>query len=84
MTRTAVGEMSDYGVLASYGIVDAYGIQANYGTGGFPVSALYSTLTSSASSFTAGGAGVTLTFTAKDANDDPVEGYTPVPESGVV
>lgn len=47
-------------------------------------SALFSTLTSSAASFTAGGAGVTLTFTAKDQNDVGVVGYTPVPESGVV
>jgi hypothetical protein len=52
-------------------------------TGPF-VSALTSTLTSSASSFTAGGAGVTLTFTARDASNNLIEGYTPVPESGVV
>jgi len=46
-------------------------------------SALTSTLTSSASSFVAGGAGVTLTFTARDVASNPIEGYTPVPESGV-
>lgn len=47
-------------------------------------SALFSTLTSSASSFTAGGPGVTLTFTGLDVNGNPVEGYPPVPEAGVV
>jgi hypothetical protein len=47
-------------------------------------SALTSTLTSSASSFVAGGAGVTLTFTARDVASNLIEGYTPVPESGVV
>jgi hypothetical protein len=47
-------------------------------------SALTSTLTSSASSFVAGSAGVTLTFTARDASNNLIEGYTPVPESGVV
>jgi len=54
------------------------------GTGGIGPSALTSTLTSSASSFVAGGAGVTLTFTARDAASNLIEGYTPVPESGVV
>lgn len=52
--------------------------------GGPRPSALYSTLTSSAASFTAGGPGVTLTFTARDADSNLIEGYTPVPESGVV
>lgn len=47
-------------------------------------SSLTSTLTSSASSFVAGGAGVTLTFTARDASNNLVVGYVPVPESGVV
>jgi hypothetical protein len=47
-------------------------------------SALTSTLTSSASSFVAGSAGVTLTFTARDVDSNVIEGYTPVPESGVV
>jgi hypothetical protein len=51
---------------------------------GIPVSALTSTLTSSAASFTAGGAGVTLTFTARDVDSNLIVGYTPVPESGVV
>jgi hypothetical protein len=51
---------------------------------GIQPSALTSTLTSSASSFTAGGAGVTLTFTARDASNNLIEGYTPVPEEGVV
>ena len=46
-------------------------------------SALTSTLTSSASSFAAGGAGVTLTFTARDVDSTLIVGYTPVPESGV-
>jgi hypothetical protein len=27
---------------------------------------------------------VTLTFTARDASNNLIEGYTPVPESGVV
>jgi hypothetical protein len=31
----------------------------------------------------AGGAGVTLTFTARDASNNLIEGYTPVPQSGV-
>lgn len=52
--------------------------------GGPDVSALTSTLTSSASSFVAGGAGVTLTFTARDVDSNVIEGYTPVPEAGVV
>ena len=47
-------------------------------------SALTSTLTSSASSFVAGGPGVTLTFTARDVDSNPVEGYVPVPEASVV
>jgi hypothetical protein len=47
-------------------------------------SALTSTLTSSAASFTAGGVGVTLTFTALDINSNPVEGFTPEPEGSVV
>ena len=51
---------------------------------GITVSALTSTLTSSAASFTAGGAGVTLTFTARDVDSNLIVGYTPVPESGVV
>jgi len=46
-------------------------------------SALTSTLTSSASSFVAGSAGVTLTFTARDASNNLIEGFTPVPQSGV-
>jgi len=46
-------------------------------------SSLTSTLTSSASSFVAGSAGVTLTFTARDVDSNVIEGYTPVPESGV-
>lgn len=48
------------------------------------VSAVHSTLTSSASSFTAGGAGVTLTFTAKDVDNNAVQGYVPRPEAGVI
>ena len=47
------------------------------------VTSLTSTLTSSAASFTAGGAGVTLTFTARDVDSNLIVGYTPVPESGV-
>ena len=47
-------------------------------------SALTSTLTSSAGSFVAGGAGVTLTFTARDVDSNLIVGYTPQPESGVV
>lgn len=84
MTRNALGEVTAYGILTGVGAVDDFGIQPNYGAGGITVSATFSTLTSSAASFTAGGAGVTLTFTAKDANDQPVQGYTPVPEAGVV
>ncbi len=52
--------------------------------GGPAVSALTSTLTSSAASFVAGGAGVTLTFTARDVDSNLIVGYTPQPESGVV
>lgn len=51
---------------------------------GIEPSITYSTLTASAASFVAGGAGVTITFTAKDANDEVVPGYTPQPEAGVV
>lgn len=84
MTRNALGELTAYGILTGVGAVDDYGVQPSYGAGGISVSALFSTLTSSAASFTAGGPGVTLTFTAKDANDQPVAGYVPVPEAGVV
>ena len=52
--------------------------------GGPYVSSLPSPLPSSASSFVAGGAGVTLTFTARDVDSNLIVGYTPVPESGVV
>jgi len=52
-------------------------------SGGDRPSALTSTLTSSASSFVAGSAGVTLTFTARDASNNLIEGFTPVPQSGV-
>ena len=85
--------MSQYGVMPEYGVKqygasEDYGVRPDYGVGqgdsGPVPSALTSTLTSSAASFTAGGAGVTLTFTALDINSNPVEGYTPVPESGVV
>jgi hypothetical protein len=79
--------MTDFGKQPTYGVRDAFGVRPDYGVGqgdsGPFVSALTSTLTSSASSFTAGGAGVTLTFTGLDINSNPVEGYTPVPESGV-
>ncbi len=51
---------------------------------GVRVSADTSTLTSSASSFVAGGAGVTLTFTARDADSNLIAGYTPRVEAGVV
>lgn len=79
------GLRSPRGVKADYGIRPTYGVLPEYGAeDGILVSALFSTLTSSAASFTAGGAGVTLTFTAKDADDNPVEGYTPAPEAGVV
>lgn len=53
-----------------------------YGASRTPVVAT-STLTSSASSFTAGGAGVTLTFTGRNAANTPVQGYTPTVEQGV-
>jgi hypothetical protein len=78
--------MNDFGTQPTYGVRDAFGVRPDYGVGvgGVQVSALTSTLTSSASSFVAGGAGVTLTFTARDASNNLIEGYTPVPESGVV
>jgi hypothetical protein len=77
--------MPDAGIQPVYGVRDAFGVRPDYGVGvgGIAVSALTSTLTSSASSFVAGGAGVTLTFTARDAASNLIEGYTPVPESGV-
>ncbi len=43
-----------------------------------------STLTSSASSFVAGGAGVTQTSTGRDAEGNVIEGYTPTVETEVV
>lgn len=80
------GVLSTYGVRSSYGVLADEGVRPSYGigSGDILVSALTSTLTSSASSFTAGGLGVTLTFTGRDVNGNPVEGYPPVPESGVV
>ncbi len=80
------GVMNDFGIQPTYGVRDAFGVRPDYGvgTGGIQPSALTSTLTSSASSFVAGGAGVTLTFTARDVDSNLIEGYTPVPESGVV
>jgi hypothetical protein len=79
--------MPEYGVK-QYGASEDYGVRPDYGVGqgdsGPFVSALTSTLTSSAASFVAGGAGVTLTFTARDAANNLIEGYTPVPQSGVV
>lgn len=75
-----MGIWPSYGVLTDEGVRPQYGI----GSGDVTVSALTSTLTSSAASFTAGGVGVTLTFTARDADSNLIEGYTPVPESGVV
>jgi hypothetical protein len=79
------GVMNDFGTQPTYGVRDAFGVRPEYGvgTGGVGPSALTSTLTSSASSFVAGSAGVTLTFTARLADGTPVEGFTPVPESGV-
>ena len=79
------GVLSTYGVRSSYGVLADEGVRPNYGigSGDILVSALTSTLTSSASSFTAGGPGVTLTFTARDAASNLIEGYVPVPESGV-
>ena len=82
------GVMTDFGKQPTYGVRDAFGVRPEYGVGqgdsGPFVSALTSTLTSSAASFVAGGAGVTLTFTARDAANNLIEGYTPVPQSGVV
>ena len=80
------GVLSTFGVRSTYGVLADEGVRPNYGIGAgdILVSALTSTLTSSASSFTAGGAGVTLTFTARDASNNLVVGYVPVPESGVV
>ena len=80
------GVMNDFGIQPTYGVRDAFGVRPDYGvgTGGIQPSALTSTLTSSASSFVAGGAGVTLTFTGNDADGNPVEGYVPVPDAGVV
>jgi len=79
------GVMNDFGAQPTYGVRDAFGVRPDYGvgTGGVGPSALTSTLTSSASSFVAGSAGVTLTFTARDASNNLIEGYTPVPQSGV-
>jgi hypothetical protein len=79
------GVMNDFGTQPTYGVRDAFGVRPEYGvgTGGIGPSALTSTLTSSASSFVAGSAGVTLTFTARDASNNLIEGYTPVPQSGV-
>jgi hypothetical protein len=80
------GVMPEYGVK-QYGASEDYGVRPDYGVGqgdsGPVPSALTSTLTSSASSFVAGSAGVTLTFTARDVASNPIEGYTPVPQSGV-
>jgi hypothetical protein len=77
--------MNDFGTQPTYGVRDAFGVRPDYGvgTGGVGPSALTSTLTSSASSFVAGSAGVTLTFTARDVDSNLIPGYTPVPESGV-
>jgi hypothetical protein len=77
--------MPEYGVK-QYGASEDYGVRPDYGVGqgDSGPSALTSTLTSSASSFVAGSAGVTLTFTARDVDSNLIEGYTPVPESGVV
>lgn len=84
--------MSNYGVLSTFGVRPTYGVLAdegvrpNYGIGAgdILVSALTSTLTSSAASFVAGGAGVTLTFTGLDRDGNPVVGFVPMPEEGVV
>lgn len=80
------GVLSTFGVRSTYGVLADEGVRPNYGIGAgdILVSALTSTLTSSAASFVAGGAGVTLTFTARDVDSNLVVGYTPVPESGVV
>lgn len=51
------------------------------GVGNAP-SATYSTIASDVSSFPVDGS-ATITFTAKDAGDTPVEGYVPSVESGV-
>jgi hypothetical protein len=79
------GVMNDFGAQPTYGVRDAFGVRPDYGVGvgGVGPSALTSTLTSSASSFVAGSAGVTLTFTARDVDSNLIEGYTPVPQSGV-
>jgi hypothetical protein len=78
--------MDTFGVLPTYGVAGTFGVRPQYGVGpnGVSVSALTSTLTSSASSFTAGGLGVTLTFTARRADNTVVEGFVPQPERGVV
>jgi len=80
------GVMNDFGAQPTYGVRDAFGVRPDYGVGvgGVGPSALTSTLTSSASSFVAGSAGVTLTFTARDVDSNLIEGYTPVPEGSVV
>lgn len=77
--RGNLGIRSRLGVDESVGI-NALGIVSPRIT----VSSLTSTLTASAASFVAGSAGVTLTFTARDASNATIEGYVPVPESGVV
>ena len=59
MGRSPLGVVDAFGIADTYGVVGSYGIVPFYGQGGLGVSALFSTLTSSASSFTAGGAGVT-------------------------
>lgn len=79
-----LGVVSSYGIRSS-AVAQSYGIRPQYGIGvGEDVSALTSTLTSSAASFTAGGAGVTLTFTARNSNNELVVGYTPTVEAGVI
>ena len=79
------GVLSTYGVRSGYGVLADEGVRPSYGigSGDITVSGLTSTLTSSAASFVAGGAGVTLTFTGLDTSGNPVVGYPPVPESGV-